>query len=268
MLQEAVSSVVSQTFRDWELIVVDDAGPEMLPTFSDPRISVLTNAENRGKSASVNRALDAARGTVVAFLDDDDAWTPLRLARAQEAHAMGADVVVCGSTEMGGKSATRKRVWTVLIPAIRPRFDAGGIASMGQDSVARSLCPRLDEEFAACEDADWAIRVWQKAQTVTFISSADFLWRRHSGYRHGNGTAARIEGTKQLLRKHGQYYATHRREKSFRLYRLALLYWSLGEYRETRRYAWASMKAHVNVRAAKWLVASLVAPVTTRLGKS
>ena len=49
MLQEAVSSVLSQTFQDWELIVVDDAGPGKLPSFSDPRMSVLTNLENRGK---------------------------------------------------------------------------------------------------------------------------------------------------------------------------------------------------------------------------
>ena len=267
MLQEAVSSVLSQTFQDWELIIVDDASPGELASFRDPRISVLTNAQNRGKSASVNRALDIARGNVVAFLDDDDAWTPLRLAHAQEAHAKGAEVVVCGSTEMGAKSAPTKRVWMGLRSAMKPSFDAGGIASMGQDTVSRSLCPGFDEDFAACEDADWAIRVWQNAKSVAFISSADLLWRRHDGYRHKNGTTARIEGTKHLLTKHRKYYATRPREKSFRLYRLALLYWASGDYRETRRYALASLRAHFNIRAAKWLVASLIVPATARVGR-
>lgn len=257
--------MLSQTFQDWELIVVDDAGPGKLPSFSDPRMSVLTNLENRGKAASVNRALDIACGSVVAFLDDDDAWSPLRLAHAHEAHTKGADIVVCGSRVMGAKSAPKKRGWMGLKHVFRTSFDAGGIASMGQDSVTRDLCPGFDEDFVACEDADWAIRVWQNSQSVALIGPADFLWRRHTGYRHENGTTARIEGTKQLLKKHEEYYANNRREKSFRLYRLALLYWGSGQYRETRRYALASLKAHVNARAAKWLVVSFVAPVTTRV---
>lgn len=267
MLREAVSSVLSQTFRDWELIIVDDAGPAKLPTFSDSRISVLTNVENLGKAASVNRALDLARGTVVAFLDDDDAWTPLRLAHAHEAHAKGADVVVCGSTELGAESAPTKRRWMERIYRMGLSSDSGHVASMGQDSVARDLCPDFDESFVACEDADWAIRVWQNAHSVALISPADFLWRRHSGYRHHNGTRARIEGTKQLLEKHREYYSTHRRERSFRLYRMALLYWGSGSYLETRKYALASLKAHANLRAAKWLVASLIAPLATRVGR-
>ena len=79
-LAEAIASVRAQTFRDWELILVDDgssdgsAGIARAAAEEDPRIRVLAHpgGANRGMSASRNLGLSDARGEFVAFLDGDD----------------------------------------------------------------------------------------------------------------------------------------------------------------------------------------------------
>jgi GT2 family glycosyltransferase len=81
----AVRSVLDQTFRDFELLVVDDASTdgtaELVSGLGDQRIRVLRNDRNIGQVASLNRGLREARGEIVARLDHDDVSHPLRLER-------------------------------------------------------------------------------------------------------------------------------------------------------------------------------------------
>jgi GT2 family glycosyltransferase len=79
VLREMVASVVDQTFRNWELILVDDASPDPAVRVTlhelaaaDPRIVVLERAQNGGIVAASNDGLSRARGEFVALLDHDD----------------------------------------------------------------------------------------------------------------------------------------------------------------------------------------------------
>ena len=89
-LRESVESILSQTYSDFELIIVDDGStdttPSILRTYSDPRITHLRNTTNRGLATSLNRGLRAARGALVARQDADDISVPHRL-EAQVAFA-------------------------------------------------------------------------------------------------------------------------------------------------------------------------------------
>lgn len=80
--REALDSVLAQTFRDFELIVVDDGStdstPEILRACSDRRLVVITQA-HMGLTRSLNRALAAARGQYIARQDADDLSRPDRL---------------------------------------------------------------------------------------------------------------------------------------------------------------------------------------------
>lgn len=80
MLAPAIASVVGQTYPDWELLVVDDGSddetPEVLAELSaEPRIRAL-RVEHGGVGAARNAGLAAAQGTLVAYLDDDNAMHP------------------------------------------------------------------------------------------------------------------------------------------------------------------------------------------------
>jgi glycosyltransferase involved in cell wall biosynthesis len=87
-LGEAIDSVLGQSLRDLELIVVDDAStdetPALLDAIPDERLRVVRNEEQSGLAASLNRALDLAGGQYVARLDADDVALPERLERQVE----------------------------------------------------------------------------------------------------------------------------------------------------------------------------------------
>ena len=89
-LHQAVSSLMGQTFRDWEAVVVDDgstdATPEVLRALADrePRLR-LFRQRNGGVGAALNRALAEARGEWICWLSSDDLFLPEKLALHDEA---------------------------------------------------------------------------------------------------------------------------------------------------------------------------------------
>ena len=84
-LEEAIESVLAQTFGDFEFLVVDDgsqdATPELLARYAarDERIRVLRNKPNQGQTPSLNRGLESAEAPYIARLDADDLCLPERL---------------------------------------------------------------------------------------------------------------------------------------------------------------------------------------------
>lgn len=84
-LQQAVASVLAQTMTNFEIIVVDDAGEPPAPAVSDARVRTIRLAVNGGEGAARNVGIREARGSWVAFLDDDDLWYPQRLERISDA---------------------------------------------------------------------------------------------------------------------------------------------------------------------------------------
>jgi glycosyltransferase involved in cell wall biosynthesis len=77
MLRRAVSSVRSQSLRDFELIVVDDGSAEAFEGFPrDPRIQMIRSRTSFGVAQARNIGIDAAKGAYISFLDDDDEYLP------------------------------------------------------------------------------------------------------------------------------------------------------------------------------------------------
>jgi glycosyltransferase involved in cell wall biosynthesis len=103
---EALASVGSQTYSDWEIIVVDDAGPEdgtrqevadFARRFQDHRVELISHEVNRGVSAARNTAIRHARGKFLAFLDPDDLWLPEKLAKQIRIFESGKNIAICYS---------------------------------------------------------------------------------------------------------------------------------------------------------------------------
>lgn len=79
-LKDSVKSILNQTFRDFELLIVDDASTDdslkMIQSYGDPRIVVHSNAVNLGQTKSLNVGLSLARGKYIARMDADDLAFP------------------------------------------------------------------------------------------------------------------------------------------------------------------------------------------------
>ncbi len=83
-LASAIRSVLAQTFRDFELLVIDDGSQDrsadLVGSFDDPRVRLVRQARNFGLVASLNHGLELARGEWIARQDADDLSEPTRLA--------------------------------------------------------------------------------------------------------------------------------------------------------------------------------------------
>ncbi|MBE6550995.1 MAG: glycosyltransferase family 2 protein [Ruminococcaceae bacterium] len=85
-ISQSIRSVQSQTYQNWELIIVDDCSTDdtddiVKPYLADIRIKYFKNEKNSGAAVSRNFALREAKGKWIAFLDSDDLWHPQKLAR-------------------------------------------------------------------------------------------------------------------------------------------------------------------------------------------
>ncbi len=79
-LEETITSVLSQTFQDWEWLITDDASNdnsvEIISRYSDPRIKLTIAEKNGGAGKARNLSLEKANGKFITFLDADDFWEP------------------------------------------------------------------------------------------------------------------------------------------------------------------------------------------------
>ncbi|MFS8652378.1 MAG: glycosyltransferase family 2 protein, partial [Caldibacillus sp.] len=84
-LVEAIESILRQTYRNLELLIVDDGSTdhsiEIIKTFADPRIRLIKNDQNRGIPFTRNVGLKEARGKYLAIMDSDDISHPERIER-------------------------------------------------------------------------------------------------------------------------------------------------------------------------------------------
>jgi len=116
-LQEAVSSILNQTFRDFEFLIVDDGSnvetKKNLAVFTDPRIRILVNDMNLGLTKSLNRALKECRGDYIARMDSDDFSFPQRFASQLEYMKSHPEYSVIGSRfTITDKKGTYPVHWT------------------------------------------------------------------------------------------------------------------------------------------------------------
>ena len=80
-----INSILSQSFLNWELIIVDDCSSdnsvEVIKSFvnEDARIKLIQLSENSGAAVARNTAIEASQGRYIAFLDSDDLWHPEKL---------------------------------------------------------------------------------------------------------------------------------------------------------------------------------------------
>lgn len=109
-LDKCVSSIVNQTYKNLEIILVDDGSPDNCPAMcdawaeKDSRIRVI-HQKNQGGGAARNAGLDFASGSLIAFVDSDDYIAPDMYAHLYELLKSGADIAECSYVEVAGNDA-------------------------------------------------------------------------------------------------------------------------------------------------------------------
>lgn len=168
LVVEAVASVLAQTYRDFEVIVVDDASRddtlERLDQFF-PQIILVRNKIRRGVSGARNLGVRVARGEWLAFLDSDDLWLPEKLARQMAYLAGHPSMQICQTEEIWIRNGVRvnppqthrKLAGDIFLPSLKRC-----LVSPSAVILHRRLFEEMggfDESLPAAEDYDLWLRI-------------------------------------------------------------------------------------------------------------
>ncbi len=128
-IAEAIQSVLSQTYQNWELIIVNDCSTDNtvneISRFRDPRIKVYHNDQNEGIVYTRNRALHYSSGKYISVLDSDDVYLPEKLSVQVEFLENNKDYGLVGSAfrfiDESSKPTSEVKCWygkAEYLPAI------------------------------------------------------------------------------------------------------------------------------------------------------
>ncbi|MBQ7785831.1 MAG: glycosyltransferase [Clostridia bacterium] len=248
-LSECLNTVLAQSVRDFELIIIDDGSCDQTLGIAkryaemDPRITVL-HQENAGVSAARNLGLERASGEWVTFVDSDDLLPPDAFEVMLGAADDDADMVVCAH-ETFDESGKRQ----VFIPETgwarktgEKKRHAAALRLIEGDSVLNIMCNklhrralierehlRLQPDVRIAEDALFNLEAVLCARDIVYVNRITYRYRTHSAsamHTQAKGELCRHEpwlaAMKEMLLRRGimeRYYAAYLDSVVLRLYK-------------------------------------------------
>ncbi len=187
---QTIESILSQTFRDFELLLLDDASsdgsPAIMNGYTDPRIRLVRNEVNIGIAKMHNKGIDLARGEYIAMLDHDDVSYPERLARQVaflEAHPDYALIGTWGELmDEQGRRFGKSKQYPVSAEHVRSSLLFWNCVLHPSIMARRAVMAayRYSERFTICDDFDLFVRI-AKAHKLGNLPEVLVRHRRHTG---------------------------------------------------------------------------------------
>jgi glycosyltransferase involved in cell wall biosynthesis len=188
VLDRAINSVLSQTYKDYEIIIIDDGSDdhtqEVLRGYflDDFEVHII---ENSGVSKARNLAVEKARGQWLAFLDSDDEWLEQKLQKQFDYIQANPDVPLVHGEEIWIRNGTR-------VNPMKKHQKGGGnqfVASLHLCAISPSVAVMkksvfdelggFREDYPACEDYD----LWLKLTSLHEVGFlADHLIKKYGGH--------------------------------------------------------------------------------------
>ena len=223
LVARAIDSVLCQTYRDIELIIVDDSSAEYQfredvqamvlerkTTTDGIRIKYIAHDENRGACAARNTGLSVAKGDFIAYLDDDDEWLPQKLEK-QITLMHNADValVYCGSVTQNDETGVSTNKETDYYRGcVHQKLLYGNFIGSTSFPLIRTDCLKgidgFDEQMQSAQDYDVWIRLSEKYK-VDFVPEPLVIYHEHSGIQISGSPLKKINGLERLNQKNEKY---------------------------------------------------------------
>jgi glycosyltransferase involved in cell wall biosynthesis len=239
-IREALESVRRQRYANWEVIVVEDASHGDTRSIVDRfacevpqrRVVYDRHEENRGVSATRNRAMGLGRGEFFAFLDPDDRWFDTHLERAVAAlESEQADVAYSTSVMIEDGSGFLGGLWGPTRDELK-RFPDGlpRRCHLVPSAVVlrRSVTDRVglfdtDPGLQFCEDLDYWLRSAAAGMKFVHVGGCHCMYRKGAAGAATNNVRRAVERHAYVLARHADNAALSRRA-----YRRALSYYRLA----------------------------------------
>lgn len=211
-LREAISSILNQSYQNFEFIIVDDGSVdeslEIIHSFHDPRIRVVKNTQNKGLAFSLNRAIELARTEYIVRMDADDISLPTRLERQVRFMEENKHISISGTwiKLIGAKS----EVWKYPLSnkelschmIFGSPFAHPSVIIRRKDLLDKNLL--YDENLRVAQDYDLWMRALRSGGLFANIPEVLLLYRTHplqSGkVNNSNQVQVAIKTQQALLR--------------------------------------------------------------------
>ncbi len=222
-IKRTIGSVLAQTFRDWELIIVDDCskdGTELAVkefTKFDKRIKFFKTPENSGGPATPkNIGVEKAEGEYIAFLDHDDEWFPEKLEKQLKVFQNSKDenlgLVSCGVNLINKKkkkfSVYNPKNIKVNFPEILLRNPIYSNSSVLIKKDVINIVGKRDEKMKYSEDWDMWIRVCENNFKISFINKPLFNYHFHDNNvtKATKDSLLKVKDAEYVFNKHRNLY--------------------------------------------------------------
>jgi glycosyltransferase involved in cell wall biosynthesis len=208
-IQETIESVLNQTFRDFELIIINDGSTdatlEIINNIPDPRIQIFSYP-NAGLNASRNRGLSQAQGEYISFIDADDLWTADKLELQLKALQENAEAAVVYSwTDYIDENSQFLRLGPhhnftgdVFEKLLLADFVGSGSNPLVRKQAFEKV-GNFDESIKGCQDLDMWVRLARHYPFVV-VPSVQILYRQYATSWSAN-SKRQEEGFLRLLEK-------------------------------------------------------------------
>jgi len=234
LLSEAIYSIVNQTYKDWELIIVDDGSTdnthEVCKDFSDidSRIKYFKNP-GRGGAAARNYGISKSAGEYIAFLDDDDISLPHRFeSQLYAARKTGNKFIVSGyqvRNRENGKLISR--------PKLKLKGEGAGFPSRW--FIHRQLLEKtggFDENFPAMQDIELSYRLSEFETFALHNSVVSIIYPTKNSV--STNTENTLKGRELLMQK--LCHKMHPKEAAWWYFTIAMDYYRLNDRLNGLRY--------------------------------
>jgi glycosyltransferase involved in cell wall biosynthesis len=197
-IKESINSVISQTYENWELIVIDDGSLDstgaIVKEWAARESRIKYHYQKNGRQASArNAGISYALGQLIAFLDSDDMWLPSKLSVMIGEFSDGKQDLLFSDSYINKQNIENLKIETL------PKFGISAFSYCGRDGLSRFLernwVPTLtvmaktdvlkshlfDPDVFLAEDYDLWLRILLSGHTIRSISSVLAIYRIHSG---------------------------------------------------------------------------------------
>ena len=193
-IEQSIRSVLSQTYTDWELLIVDDCSTDdttsIVASFKDKRIHYQRNEHNMGAALSRNKAIQAAKGKYIAFLDADDKWLPTKLEK--QVGFMQKNNIPMSYTAYYIQHPTRTDYCIHQCPTTQNYYQLTKWNRIGcltvmydREQIGTIQIPHIDKRN---DYALW-LTILRKGYTAHGIQEPLAIYRSHNGVSKGNKLA-------------------------------------------------------------------------------
>lgn len=174
-IKEAIDSVLNQTYRDFELIIIDDGSSDstadIISGYNDQRIIFIKNERNMGLPYSLNRGMEIAKGEYIARMDGDDICFPQRFKKQLEYMEQHPEITICGTNRLDfvGRGKNRgKRYFPEESEALKAILLFGNPIAHSSWFIRKDDLEKYhfkyNEEFRYSQDYELIYRVLKKCK--------------------------------------------------------------------------------------------------------